>query len=125
MVEPMTTTLKLHYYRRLWVLRDGEFEFWPTCDPTMKACNGGDRIYGLDEHGALKRGMKGRNMSFPDFLLVHGGTLYSWHNDGFEEEERWESGLDKKYYDLPKVYIETFEVKRSLQAKKSIIHLGL
>ncbi|GKB02962.1 7-deoxyloganetin glucosyltransferase-like protein [Tanacetum coccineum] len=25
---------------------------------------------------------------------VHGGTLYSWHDDGFEEEERWESGLD-------------------------------
>ncbi|GKB12489.1 hypothetical protein Tco_0846412, partial [Tanacetum coccineum] len=44
---------------------------------------------------------------------VHGGTLYSWHNDGFEEEERWESGLDKKYYDPPQVCIETFEVKRN------------
>ncbi|GKD66078.1 hypothetical protein Tco_1308186, partial [Tanacetum coccineum] len=53
---------------------------------------------------------------------VHGGTLYSWHNDGFEEEERWESGLDKKYYDLPKVYIETFEVKRySFEEGKSFV----
>ncbi|GJZ64810.1 hypothetical protein Tco_0621506 [Tanacetum coccineum] len=33
MVEPETTTPRLHYYRRLHVLRDGEFEFWPTCDP--------------------------------------------------------------------------------------------
>ncbi|GJX63704.1 hypothetical protein Tco_0296604 [Tanacetum coccineum] len=80
MAEPKTTTLRLHYCRQLQVLRDGEFEFWPTCDPTMKACNEGDRIYGLDEHGALKqwhchldnerRCMKGRNISFPDFLLV-------------------------------------------------------
>ncbi|GKA57340.1 hypothetical protein Tco_0756528 [Tanacetum coccineum] len=42
---------------------------------------------------------------------VHGGTLYSWHDDGFEEEERQKSGLDGKYYDTPPVCIETFEVK--------------
>ncbi|GJV83792.1 hypothetical protein Tco_1523690 [Tanacetum coccineum] len=42
----------------------------------------------------------------------HEGTLYSWHDDGFEEEERWESGLNEKYYDPPQVCIETFEVKR-------------
>ncbi|GJX11233.1 hypothetical protein Tco_0201092 [Tanacetum coccineum] len=51
----------------------------------MKACKRGDRIYGLDEHEALKqwhchldnerRCMKGRNMSFPDFFLVrYGGS---------------------------------------------------
>nr|GEV03799.1 hypothetical protein [Tanacetum cinerariifolium] len=31
--------------------------------------------------------------------LVHGGILYSWHDDGFEEKELRESGLDDKYYD--------------------------
>ncbi|GJR17469.1 7-deoxyloganetin glucosyltransferase-like protein [Tanacetum coccineum] len=41
---------------------------------------------------------------------VRGGTMYSWHNEGFEEEERWESGLDEKYYDPPQVYVEMFEV---------------
>ncbi|GJR17467.1 putative reverse transcriptase domain-containing protein, partial [Tanacetum coccineum] len=37
-------------------------------------------------------------------LGVRGGTMYSWHNEGFEEEERWESGLDEKYYDPPQVF---------------------
>ncbi|GKE14267.1 hypothetical protein Tco_1421844, partial [Tanacetum coccineum] len=55
MAEPKTTTPRLHYCRRLQVLSDGEFKFWPTCDPTMKACNEGDIIYRLDEHGALKQ----------------------------------------------------------------------
>ncbi|GJR68683.1 hypothetical protein Tco_0014748 [Tanacetum coccineum] len=32
---------------------------------------------------------------------VHGGMLYSWYDDGFKEEERWESGLDEKYYNPP------------------------
>ncbi|GKA65813.1 RNA-directed DNA polymerase, eukaryota, reverse transcriptase zinc-binding domain protein [Tanacetum coccineum] len=45
---------------------------------------------------------------------VHGGTLYSWYDDGFEEEEGWESGLDEKYYDPPQVCIETFEVNRKI-----------
>ncbi|GJT82039.1 hypothetical protein Tco_1056381 [Tanacetum coccineum] len=26
---------------------------------------------------------------------VHGGTIYSCHDEGFEEEEQWESGLDE------------------------------
>ncbi|GKB30659.1 hypothetical protein Tco_0870060 [Tanacetum coccineum] len=32
---------------------------------------------------------------FSNSLPVHRGTLYSWHDDGCEEEERWESGLDE------------------------------
>ncbi|GJS11658.1 hypothetical protein Tco_0368454 [Tanacetum coccineum] len=31
--------------------------------------------------------------------LVHGGTMYSWHDKRFKKEERWESDLDEKYYD--------------------------
>ncbi|GJU57884.1 hypothetical protein Tco_1235650, partial [Tanacetum coccineum] len=29
--------------------------FWPTCDPNLKDCNGGDSIYGMDEHDVLKQ----------------------------------------------------------------------
>ncbi|GJX61090.1 hypothetical protein Tco_0293990 [Tanacetum coccineum] len=43
---------------------------------------------------------------------VHEGTIYSWHDEGFEEEEHWESGLDEKYYDPPQVCVETIKVKR-------------
>nr|GEX79438.1 RNA-directed DNA polymerase, eukaryota, reverse transcriptase zinc-binding domain protein [Tanacetum cinerariifolium] len=38
-------------------------------------------------------------------------TAYPWHNEGFEEEERWESGIEKTDYKPPFVKSETFEVK--------------
>nr|GEY80932.1 MAK10-like protein [Tanacetum cinerariifolium] len=37
------------------VLSNGTFKFWPTYDPSLKECNGGDRIYRLDERGVLKQ----------------------------------------------------------------------
>ncbi|GJV32595.1 phospholipase-like protein [Tanacetum coccineum] len=43
---------------------------------------------------------------------IHGDTLYQWHDDGFEEEEQWESGIEKTDYEPPFVDIETFEIKR-------------
>ncbi|GKC39407.1 RNA-directed DNA polymerase, eukaryota, reverse transcriptase zinc-binding domain protein [Tanacetum coccineum] len=53
---------------------------------------------------------------------VHGGTLYSWYDDIFEEEKRCKSGLDEKYYDPLQVCIETFEVKRySFEEGKSFV----
>ncbi|GKA33219.1 hypothetical protein Tco_0719586, partial [Tanacetum coccineum] len=42
----------------------------------------------------------------------HGGTVYPWHDEGFEEEEQWESGIEKTDYEPPFVDIETFEIKR-------------
>nr|GFC25665.1 hypothetical protein [Tanacetum cinerariifolium] len=39
------------------------------------------------------------------------GTMYSWHDEGFEEEEQWESGIEKTDYDPPRVSVETFKVK--------------
>ncbi|GKF12764.1 hypothetical protein Tco_0050690 [Tanacetum coccineum] len=55
---------------------------------------------------------------------VHGGTMYSWHDEGFKEKELWESGLDEKYYDPLQVCVETFEVKRySFEVGKSFIHV--
>ncbi|GJS34469.1 hypothetical protein Tco_0532851 [Tanacetum coccineum] len=39
-------------------------------------------------------------------------TTYQWYNEGFEEEEEWESGIKKTDYEPPFVKSETFEVKR-------------
>ncbi|GJR49630.1 FAR1-related sequence 5-like protein [Tanacetum coccineum] len=39
-------------------------------------------------------------------------TACQWHDEGFEEEERWESGIEKTCYTPPFVKSETFEVKR-------------
>ncbi|GJT23109.1 putative reverse transcriptase domain-containing protein [Tanacetum coccineum] len=43
---------------------------------------------------------------------VQGDNINWWHNHGFEEDERQESGLDIEEYDPPNVHVETFEVKR-------------
>nr|GEZ13970.1 DNA-binding pseudobarrel domain-containing protein [Tanacetum cinerariifolium] len=51
---------------------------------------------------------------------VHGVTTYPWHDEGFEEEERWESGLDVKYYNPPQLCAKTFEVAT---AKKLMIEI--
>ncbi|GJT13146.1 hypothetical protein Tco_0860188 [Tanacetum coccineum] len=49
--------------------------------------------------------------------------FYSWQIR-FEEEERWESGLNKTYYDPPQVSVETVEVKRySFENGKSFIYV--
>ncbi|GJU49170.1 hypothetical protein Tco_1218725 [Tanacetum coccineum] len=49
MTKYEATALSWHYCKRVQVLRNGEFEFWSTCDPSLRECNGGDRILGLDE----------------------------------------------------------------------------
>ncbi|GJU10396.1 phospholipase-like protein [Tanacetum coccineum] len=38
-------------------------------------------------------------------------TECQWHDEGFEEEEEWESGIEKTCYTPPFVKSETFEVK--------------
>nr|GEZ10966.1 reverse transcriptase domain-containing protein [Tanacetum cinerariifolium] len=43
----------------------------------------------------------------------HGGTLYPWHDEGYEEEERWESGIKRRNYEPHFVDIEIFEIKRA------------
>nr|GFB83580.1 hypothetical protein [Tanacetum cinerariifolium] len=51
--------------------------------------------------------------------------MYSWHDEGFEEEEQWESGIEKTDYDAPRVSVETFKVKRFSQQGDGIRgHLG-
>ncbi|GKD05209.1 reverse transcriptase domain-containing protein, partial [Tanacetum coccineum] len=58
-----------------WILR-----FWPTFNPTIKACNRGVKIYGMNEEVVLKlwycyldrdrKSIKGSDLTFPEFLLV-------------------------------------------------------
>ncbi|GKA11963.1 DNA-binding pseudobarrel domain-containing protein [Tanacetum coccineum] len=172
-VEPDMTASRLHYCKPLQEFSNKTFKLLPTYDPSIRECNGGDKIYGLDEQGALKQWhcyldkIKHTNVSkvvksmvLNEWILdsfyvesdfagirndpylrnleeykvvfdneieqltneyelmigkkgyilddiwekceqVHGGTMYSWHDEGSEEEERWESSLDEKYYDPP------------------------
>ncbi|GKA12546.1 hypothetical protein Tco_0692092 [Tanacetum coccineum] len=58
----------------------------------------------------LEIGKKG--YALDDVCEKFHGTVYPWHDEGFEEEERWESGIEKKDYEPPFVYIETFKIKR-------------
>ncbi|GJZ24869.1 hypothetical protein Tco_0562328 [Tanacetum coccineum] len=51
------------------------------------------------------------SMNFDEYKAVHERTTYSWHDEGFEEEERWESGLDEKYCDSPQVTSEQVKVQ--------------
>ncbi|GJU66174.1 hypothetical protein Tco_1252433 [Tanacetum coccineum] len=61
----------------------GELKFWPTCDPNIRECNGGPKIYGMDEEGVIKKWycyhdddrkrINGGGLSFPEFLLVNYG----------------------------------------------------
>ncbi|GJW03480.1 hypothetical protein Tco_1562336, partial [Tanacetum coccineum] len=49
-------------------------------------------------------------------------TAYPWHDEGFEEEEQWESGMEKTNYKPPFVKSETFEVKRyTFKSGKSFV----
>ncbi|GJY51075.1 hypothetical protein Tco_0441922 [Tanacetum coccineum] len=47
-------------------------------------------------------------------------TAYPWHDEGFEEEEQWESGIEKTDYNPPFVKSETFEVKDTLSSLKEL-----
>ncbi|GJV65404.1 hypothetical protein Tco_1476232 [Tanacetum coccineum] len=37
------------------VVRNGEFKFWPTRNSSLRECNGGDKIHGLDKRGNIKK----------------------------------------------------------------------
>ncbi|GJT06807.1 hypothetical protein Tco_0841269, partial [Tanacetum coccineum] len=59
---------------------------------------------------------------FDEYRKFHEGTSYPWYDEGFEEEERWESGIIKTDYEPPFVNIDTFEIKRySFKERRSFI----
>ncbi|GKE71421.1 hypothetical protein Tco_1529493, partial [Tanacetum coccineum] len=43
---------------------------------------------------------------------VYGGTLESWYDKGFEEEEKREGYMDGTYYHPRELSVDTFKVKR-------------
>ncbi|GJQ99019.1 hypothetical protein Tco_0522004 [Tanacetum coccineum] len=86
---------------------------WHTCNLDLRFCSGYDAIYGKDENGMLKQWMcfqdherqsiRGNRNKYDlrigkkGFALddawekcekINGGTVYPWHDKGFEEEER-------------------------------------
>ncbi|GKA09112.1 hypothetical protein Tco_0688443 [Tanacetum coccineum] len=84
--------------------------------------------------------IRGNRMIFADFLKVRYANkiiddisrerrYYKWvaqnnefNDNGFEEEEQWESGIEKTDYNPPFVKSETFEVKRySFKNGKSFV----
>ncbi|GJU50820.1 reverse transcriptase domain-containing protein [Tanacetum coccineum] len=58
-------------------------KIWPSCDPDKKMCDGGVEICGVSKNGNLRfwycnydnerRNIKGKGLSFPDFLLAKYG----------------------------------------------------
>ncbi|GJV64373.1 copia protein [Tanacetum coccineum] len=80
---------------------------WPTCNPDLSFCSGYDAIYRKKESGMLKQGI-----FFEIMKTKIWDTACQWHDEGFEEEEQWESGIENTCYTPPCVKSETFEVKR-------------
>ncbi|GJZ92681.1 hypothetical protein Tco_0664746 [Tanacetum coccineum] len=88
----------MHFYKPVKKICNGILKVWPTCDPTMKTCNGGIEIYGMNEEGVLKlwycyldghkESIKGSGLSFPEFLLVKYG-------EALEKELIWDNRYAK------------------------------
>ncbi|GJR05667.1 hypothetical protein Tco_0528651 [Tanacetum coccineum] len=111
---------------------------WPTCNPDLNFCSGYDAIYGKEENGMLKQWMcfqdherqnvRGNGMKFDDFLKLKAGRkIYAleevwekcekfhdstkqWYDEGFEEEELWQNGIEEIDYTPLLAKNETFEV---------------
>ncbi|GJX55811.1 hypothetical protein Tco_0285708 [Tanacetum coccineum] len=89
--------------------RDGPYSRW--FDEYKKVFN--NKIEQLGNKYDLGIGKKGYALDDVwEICEKFHGTVYPWHDEGFEEEERWESGIEKKDYEPPFVYIETFKIKR-------------
>nr|GEU41485.1 hypothetical protein [Tanacetum cinerariifolium] len=53
-LKPDTNTQSAHFCKPVKQFCNGILKVWPTCDPTLKLCNGGNEIYGLDEQRVVK-----------------------------------------------------------------------
>ncbi|GJW15050.1 hypothetical protein Tco_0019183, partial [Tanacetum coccineum] len=124
---------------------------WPTCNPDLIFCSGYDAIYGKEENGMLKQwicfrdherqNVKGNGMKFDDFLKVRRKERYAldevwekcekfndstkrWYDDGFEEEELWQNGIEEIDYTPPLAKNETFEAHRyTFKNRKNFISI--
>ncbi|GJW08004.1 hypothetical protein Tco_1570427, partial [Tanacetum coccineum] len=106
-----------------WVIDsfDIEFDYGKTCDnPYSRRFDEYREVFDneikqLENEYNLRIGKKGYALDDVQEKCekYHGGTVYPWHDEGFEEEEKWESGIEKTDYEPPFVDIETFEIKRA------------
>ncbi|GJX95881.1 hypothetical protein Tco_0351679 [Tanacetum coccineum] len=54
----------------------------------------------------------------------HDGVIHAWHDERFEEDELWKSGIKKTEYEPPFVNIETFNIKRySFKGGRSFVYI--
>ncbi|GKA67893.1 RNA-directed DNA polymerase, eukaryota, reverse transcriptase zinc-binding domain protein [Tanacetum coccineum] len=111
MLKPDINTPSAHFCNPVKQECNGILKVWPTCDPTMKLCNGGNEIYGVDEQGTLKywhcqlederKSMRGDGLSFPDFLLVRYEINQGDGELGLAKDPRARSFYDYKWvFDL-------------------------
>ncbi|GJR42156.1 reverse transcriptase domain-containing protein [Tanacetum coccineum] len=85
MLKSNTNHPNTHFCKPVKQICNGILKVLPTCDPTLKACNGGIEVYGINEEGNLNRwycyldddrgSIKGGGLSFPEFLLVKYGEV--------------------------------------------------
>nr|GEZ47690.1 hypothetical protein [Tanacetum cinerariifolium] len=75
-----------------------------------------DSFYIKADYGKTRDDPYSRRYSLDDVCekceKFHSDTLYLWHDEGFEEEKRWESGIEMTNFEPPFVDIKTFEIKR-------------
>ncbi|GKB08699.1 late embryogenesis abundant protein, LEA-14 [Tanacetum coccineum] len=81
---------------------EGELKFWPICDPNIKECNGGHKVYEMNKEGDLKKWycyydddrkrINGADLSFLEFLLVKYGEN---QEKGLIWDERFEEWCNK------------------------------
>nr|GEZ50264.1 hypothetical protein [Tanacetum cinerariifolium] len=118
------TTRKRRYYE--WDAHNSEFDDnvlnkWVLDSFDVKAEYGKTR----DDPYSRRIGKRGMPwMTCRKSTKSSMGASYPWHDEGFEEEERWESGIEKADYEPPFVDIETFEIKRySFKGVRSFIYI--
>nr|GEX83719.1 hypothetical protein [Tanacetum cinerariifolium] len=69
-----------HFCKPVIQILKGELKFWLTCDPSIRECNGGPEIYGMDEeevirkwycyHDDDRKRINQGGLSFHEFILV-------------------------------------------------------
>ncbi|GKB57781.1 reverse transcriptase domain-containing protein [Tanacetum coccineum] len=77
-LEANTHILNAHFCKPIKQIFKRTLRFWPTCNPTMKACNRGFEICRMNGEGMLKfwyyyldrKSIRGSGLLFPEFLLV-------------------------------------------------------
>nr|GFC67746.1 hypothetical protein [Tanacetum cinerariifolium] len=138
MVEPDMTTSRLHYCKPIQELSNGTFKLWPTCEVSVKECNGGDTIYGLDERGALKQwhcprdnkrkeikeGLKIKIWYTNVSKIMKSAVLNEWILDSFDEESNFARIHNDLYLRDLKEYKVVFDNKIKQLANEYKLTIG-